>query len=188
MKEVVIIAGPNGSGKSTLAFQLGLSVNFINADMCEKKLFSHIEDKETRERYVAVAVAQEIKRYLGCGESFAFETVFSSDKIPQFLRKAKSIGYTITTHFVATENSAINVARVAKRVSEGGHDVPKQRIIDRYAKSLAVLPELLDFSDKAILYDNSHETMRAFLAKENGQIKVIGNVPHWAEKLISASN
>ena len=61
MKEAVIIAGPNGSGKSTLAGQLELSAKFINADMCEKKLFSHIADKETRERQVAVAVAKEIK-------------------------------------------------------------------------------------------------------------------------------
>lgn len=182
MKEIVVVAGPNGSGKSTLAGQLGLKC-FINADIYEKKFFSHIENSEDREKRVAVAVANEIKEYLKRGESFAFETVFSAERIPQFLLQAKSQGYIISLHFVATEKPEINVSRVAKRVAEGGHDVPKQKILDRYVKSLAVLPELLRFSDKAILYDNSQQSLRPFLGKEENQIKVFSEVPEWAQSL-----
>ena len=137
MKEAVIIAGPNGSGKSTLAGQLNLAVKFINADMYERDFFAHIEDREARERMAAVAVAQEIKDYLARGDSFAFETVFSTSHIPQFLSQAKSQGYTVAVHFIATDNTKINISRIARRVVEGGHDVPMQKVIDRYGKSLA---------------------------------------------------
>lgn len=84
-------------------------------------------------------------------------------------------------HFIATEDAEINVSRVAKRVAEGGHDVPKQRILERYRKSLAILPELLKFSDKAILYDNSQNKLRPFLGKEKEQIKIFSEVPKWAD-------
>ena len=184
MKEIIIIAGPNGSGKTTLAGQLNLTGLFINADMYEKEFFSHIKSKEARELQSSIAVARKIKDCLQNGESFAFETVFAADGIPDFLQKAKKKGYEIKTHFVATDNSAINISRVAKRVSEGGHNVSKRKIVGRYKKVLCVLPELLKFSDKIILYDNSQEKMRPFLIKEEGQIKIIDNVPKWAKGLL----
>jgi len=72
-------------------------------------------------------------------------------------------------------------------VAEGGHDVPRQRIIDRYEKSLDVLPRLFEFSDKIILYDNSQEKVRPFLIKEDGQIKIIDDVPAWAERCVKGT-
>ena len=85
MKEIIIIAGPNGSGKSTLAGQLNLSLQFINADMLEKTFFSHIADKETRERRASVAVVHKINDFIKQNKSFAFETVFAASQIPKFL-------------------------------------------------------------------------------------------------------
>ena len=184
MKEIVIIAGPNGSGKSTLASQLTFSGKFINADDCEKKLYANIADKNKREVQATIRVAKEIQEHIKLGKSFAFETVFSTSEIPNFLVTAKKQGYFITLHFIATENASINIERVAKRVREGGHDVPLEKITSRYEKSLSILPRLLEFSAKAIIYDNSHDKIQAFLVKENNQIKIIGTVPDWAKFLL----
>jgi len=181
--EVIIIAGPNGSGKSTLASQLRIE-HFISADKCEKTLLSHIEDKEKRELQATVLVAKAINTAITEKKSFAFETVFATKAIPSFLKNAREQGYTVTLHYVATEDCDINIQRVAQRVSEGGHNVPKQKIIDRYSETLKILPELIKFVDTAILYDNSNETLQSFLIKEDNQIKVIGAVPKWATKII----
>ena len=184
MKELVIIAGPNGSGKSTLASQIGLKYKFISADDCEREFLSHITDKDERERRATLAVAKEIQVSVSAGKSFAFETVFSTTQVPEFIKQAKLNGYGIILHYIATDSTDINIARVAKRVSEGGHDVPEQRIVERYSKSLQILPELLDFADKAILYDNSEETLRAFLVKEENEIKITGALPQWARQAL----
>jgi len=182
--ELIIIAGPNGSGKSTLASQLNLECDFISADKCEKTLLSHITNKEERELKATMYVAKAIKTAIAEKKDFAFETVFAANTIPSFLKKAKENGYTITLHYVATNDSEINIQRVAKRVSEGGHDVPRQKIVERYSETLINLPHLIRFVDTAIIYDNSYETLQSFLIKEENQIKIIGVVPNWATKII----
>ena len=111
--------------------------------------------------------------------------MFSTNQVPKFIKTAKESGYKIVLHYIATEDTDINIARVAKRVTEGGHDVPKDKIIERYSKSLAILPELLGFVDNAIVYDNSLESLRAFLVKENGEIKIIDTPPQWAKRTLS---
>ena len=183
--ELTIIAGPNGSGKSTLASQLNFDYEFISADKYEKTLVAHdISDKEQRELQATLIVQKEIQSAISANESFAFETVFATKTIPSFLKVAKEKGYTITLHYVATDDCEINIQRVAKRVNEGGHDVPKQKIIKRYSETLSILPQIIKFADTVILYDNSKETLKSFLIKEDNQIKVIGTVPSWATRII----
>ena len=182
--EITVIAGPNGSGKSTLASQLGLEDSFISADKIEKSLLSDMLNKEERESKATLLVGKAIKTAITENKTFAFETVFATKAIPSFLKSAKGKGYTITLHYVATEDCEINIKRVAKRVSEGGHDVPTNKIETRYKETLAILPELIQFVDTAIIYDNSNETLQPFLAKEDGQIKIIGSVPKWAINIV----
>lgn len=185
MRELVIVAGPNGSGKSTLASQIRFDGEFICADKCEQRILGDITDKAEREKKAILLVAKEIQASIKLGISFAFETVFATNQIPSFIKSAKENGYTIVLHYIATENTDINISRVAKRVSEGGHDVPKDKIIERYEKTLAILPSLVEFVDKAIIYDNSMEKFRPFLVKENGQIKITDASPQWAKQILS---
>ena len=184
MPEIIIVAGPNGSGKSTLASQLKFECEFISADKYEKILLAHITDREKRELKATLIITKEIQSSISSNSSFAFETVFATKTIPSFLKNAKKNGYIITLHYVATDDCEINIARVAKRVSEGGHDVPRQKIISRYKETLEILPQLIKFVDTAILYDNSNETLQSFLIKEDNQIKIISEIPKWAEKVV----
>jgi predicted ABC-type ATPase len=65
-------------------------------------------------------------------QSFTFETVMSSADKVQFLAKAKELGYKTYLYYVATEDPNINIKRVQQRVSQGGHNVPTNKIISRY--------------------------------------------------------
>jgi predicted ABC-type ATPase len=181
MKNITLIAGPNGSGKSTLASQIDLIGGYINIDMIEKEKFSHIADKSVRESSAMISAHRVISRHLKEESSFCLETVFAATDIPEFLRKAKARGYFIFTHYIATNNPKVNISRVAQRVLEGGHDVPVNKIVERYEKSLKILPKLMRFSDKFVLYDNSEDAIRAFAVKDNEQVRVIGAIPKWAE-------
>jgi predicted ABC-type ATPase len=87
--------------------------------------------------------------------SFSFETVMSSPDKVALLTKAQALGYRTYLYYIATEDPAINVARVKARVNLGGHDVPEERIVSRYARSLDLLLEAVKHTNRAYLFDNS---------------------------------
>jgi predicted ABC-type ATPase len=91
------------------------------------------------------------------GRSFSFESVFSTAVKLDFLKFVKQQGYTITTIYIATRNPQINIQRIRERVFCGGHDVPKDKIISRYYKSLKLIRACFDVTDNFSLFDNSEE-------------------------------
>ncbi|OUM06985.1 hypothetical protein BW686_13720 [Pseudomonas syringae] len=106
--------------------------------------------------YHSSVVADFIRhQLLEQGASFTFETVMSDRSKVDFIRRAKSLGYRTYLYFVATENPEININRVAIRVGEGGHNVTPDRIRARYQRCLALLPEAIQASSRAYLFDNS---------------------------------
>jgi predicted ABC-type ATPase len=87
--------------------------------------------------------------------SFSFETVMSSPDKVTLLEKARSLGYRTYLYFIATEDPQINIARVKSRVHLGGHDVPVNKIVSRYSRSLDLLLPAIRLSSRAYLFDNS---------------------------------
>lgn len=87
--------------------------------------------------------------------SFSFETVMSSPDKVSLLDKAQSLGYRTYLYYIATDDPTINVARVKARVRLGGHDVPEDKIVSRYARSLDLLIPALKHTHRAYLFDNS---------------------------------
>ncbi len=89
--------------------------------------------------------------------SFSFETVMSSPDKVALLEKAQSLGYRTYLYYIATDDPAINVARVRARVRLGGHDVPEEKIRTRYGRSLDLLLAAIRHTNRAYLFDNSRE-------------------------------
>jgi predicted ABC-type ATPase len=89
--------------------------------------------------------------------SFSFETVMSSPDKVELLKKAQDMGYRTYLYYIATEDPAINVARVKSRVLSGGHDVPEDKINSRYARSLDLLLNAVRHTNRAYLFDNSRQ-------------------------------
>ena len=106
--------------------------------------------------YFASVAADFIRhKLIECSKSFTFETVMSfSDKI-ELLRKAQSRGYRTYLYYVATEDPAINISRVRHRVKMGGHSVPEDKIVSRYQRSLDLLVEAIQCTNRAYIFDNS---------------------------------
>ncbi|HBO7967085.1 TPA: zeta toxin family protein [Pseudomonas aeruginosa] len=90
--------------------------------------------------------------------SFTFETVMSSGDKVAFMRRAQELGYRTYLYFVATDNPNININRVANRVGDGGHNVPADKIVQRYYRTLKLLPEAVAASNRAYIFDNSGES------------------------------
>ncbi len=106
--------------------------------------------------YFASVAADFIRhKLLERGTSFTFETVMSSADKVLFLQKAQQRGFRTYLYFVATDDPIINISRVRNRVRLGGHPVPDDKVITRYARSLDLLLEAIRCSDRAYIFDNS---------------------------------
>jgi predicted ABC-type ATPase len=106
--------------------------------------------------YLASVLADAIRReLLDQGKTFTFETVMSSaDKI-DFMSEARHRGYRVYLYFVATDDPAINVDRVLRRVQQGGHPVPAQKIHERYVRSIGLMTKACNVAHRAYVFDNS---------------------------------
>jgi predicted ABC-type ATPase len=106
--------------------------------------------------YFASVAADFIRhKLLETGTSFTFETVMSSPDKVAFLQKAQRRGYRTYLYYVATEDPIINILRVQRRVSLGGHPVPEDKIIARYGRSLDLLVDAIRHTNRAYIFDNS---------------------------------
>ena len=158
--EIIVFAGPNGSGKSTVTRLAKVIEPYLNAD--DIKSVNHCSDLEAAR--MATAMREQC---LAENRSFSFETVLSTPRNLILLKKAKKQGYFIRCIYVLTSNVGINIIRVKSRYQRGGHDVPKEKIISRYGKALAQIPELIDVCDVFHLYDNTDIPFRIFKKRKN---------------------
>ena len=143
-------------GKSTLKAKLeaeGLSFGrYLNADDIARTMTGD-------PRQIASAAQQVVReqrdRAMAERVDYCWETVMSHPSHIEHLRAARAAGYESMLVYVATDDPRISIGRVADRVTAGGHDVPLDRIVERYAKSLILLQAALRTGTPALLFDNS---------------------------------
>jgi predicted ABC-type ATPase len=181
---LVAISGPNGAGKTTFYYahlqQAGL--RFVNADVLASEL--NVDPYEAAA--VAAAIREELIRQR---ESFAFETVFSDpvgDKM-SFLANASAQGYTVVLCFIGTSGAQVSEERVAMRVSQGGHDVPSEKLASRYLRILDNLRAALSKLPHVWVFDNDdlRAPFRLVVVCENGKVVELHRpVPAWLRPLL----
>ncbi len=184
---IVALAGPNGAGKTTFyhAHLQPAGPRFVNADVLAEEL--HIEAYAAAR--VADAVRQELVRQR---ESFVFETVFSDpvgEKLA-FLKSAAQAGYNTILCFIGTAGPKVSEQRVAMRVSQGGHDVPAEKLVQRYPRILANLKAALRELPSVWVFDNNdlRTPYRLVAIFESGHlVKLERPVPRWLTPLLPAN-
>jgi predicted ABC-type ATPase len=176
---IVAIAGPNGAGKTTFyhAHIAPSGLRFVNADYLGKQF--------EIDAYAAASVADSLRRELvKQRESFAFETVFSDpvrDKV-RFLKEAAMEGYTVVLCFIGLADARLSDERVAMRVAQGGHDVPQQKLVARFPRTLANLEKAIVELPRVIVYDNSDLAtpyQQVAIFQSGRTIEIIDNPPSW---------
>lgn len=155
-----LLAGPNGAGKSTLYRALvadkiiSPNLQFVNADLFERNHLQHIADPEQRSKAARCWADAQRAAKLAHSESFVSETVFSHESKLALIDEAVAHGYVVALYVVALDNPERLLARVQRRVREGGHDVPPERILARYPRTLAHLSRAVRLATVAYLYES----------------------------------
>ena len=187
-KQLWLLAGANGVGKSTF-YRMLLApegISFINADLIAKQI---APDEPEASSYEAATIAAKLRSsFLHKGLSFCFETVFSHPSKIDFVAEAKSLGYEIILVYIQLQSPELNLARVAQRVSEGGHSVPEEKVLSRIPRTMVYIHDVLPLVDIARIYDNSsRETPFISVADlRGGRLKkIIDPVPEWAEEILA---
>jgi predicted ABC-type ATPase len=184
---IVALAGPNGAGKTTFyhAHLKPAGLRFVNADVLAQELGI--------EPYAAARVADAVRRELvRQRESFVFETVFSDpvgEKLA-FLKAAAQAGYNTILCFIGTAGPEVSEQRVAMRVSQGGHDVPTEKLVQRFPRILANLKAALRDLPNVWAFDNNdlRTPYRLVAIFETGRlVKLQRPVPRWLAPLLPST-
>ena len=172
---VVALAGPNGAGKSTFyeSFLSASGLRFIKADELALSLGIPAYDAaELSGALRKVLIAQR--------ESFIFETVLSDpigEKVEQ-LASYSELGYTVALVFIRLDNSDESIRRVSMRVSQGGHDIPDDKLRKRFRRTQANLRRAIRSLLHVLVYDNQNLSNPYQLVEvyEHGQAKGDGGL------------
>ena len=186
-KQLWLLAGGNGAGKSTF-YRTALQprgMALVNADNIARDM---APDSTEEASYAAAQLAEHL-RYdlLNKGVSFCFETVFSHPAKIDFIAQAKALGYEVVLVFIHLDNSDLNKARVIQRVSEGGHNVPEEKIESRIPRTLNHIKTALPLADEVYLLDNSRWDMplrRIAALKAGTPVIYADTLPAWARELL----
>jgi predicted ABC-type ATPase len=189
---LLVIAGPNGSGKTTITTRLRLDrwsdgVEYLNPDDIARDRFG---DWNSPSAVLEAAqwTTNRREELLAQRRSLAFETVFSAPDKVDFLRRASAAGYFVRVFFVGTSHPSINAGRIVRRVMAGGHSVPLDRVISRFAKSMTNLRSSVASANRVYVFDNSVDGAdpRLCLRTSDGQLrKEYPPVAAWIHNLLS---
>jgi len=181
---IVALAGPNGAGKTTFYDgHLGhAALRFINADVLAREL--------SLDPYAAADLANSLRRdFVKRGESFVFETVFSDPVggVLAFLKEAGKAGYTVVLCFIGIAGPELSEQRVAMRISQGGHDVPSEKLRSRFPRTMSNLGAAIGELPHVLIFDNSdlNTPFRQVAVFEHGKL-VFSSAPfpEWLQPVL----
>lgn len=180
---LIAVAGPNGAGKTTFyhAHLKPAGLRFLNADEFAREL--EIDSSEA-----AKVVAQVRLELVRQRESFVFETVFSDpvgDKLG-FLKDTANAGYTVVLCFVGIAGPNTSEQRVAMRVSQGGHDVPTDKLVSRFPRTMANLKAAIRELPHVLIFDNDDlraPFRRVAVFEQGHRVWSTKQIPKWLANL-----
>lgn len=168
-KTLYIIAGCNGAGKTTASYTILPEIwhcqEFVNADEIARGL-SPLNPNSMAVQAGRIML-QRIEELLKQGVSFSIETTLATRSYVQLVKRAQAEGYTVNLLFFWLESPEMAVQRVAKRVKEGGHDIPEDVIYRRYKLGICNFFNLYkDAVDMWTLVDNASSPRRVIATDE----------------------
>lgn len=197
---IYVLAGTNGAGKSSIAGAMLIErgVEYFNPDAAAALIANAnpgiaLEDAQSVAWYEGRRL---LERAIAERLDFAFETTLGGNTITALLERAIASGIEVRIWYVGLDGVERHIARVRARVEVGGHDIPEERIRERYARSLLNLIRLMPKLTELRVYDNSKEanprtaatpSPRLLVHLDRGRLASVGELaatPEWAKPVV----
>jgi len=150
------------------------SMVYVNPDDIAAKLTP--DNVEASKISAGKAALEMVAELLKRGESFAVESTLSGMAYAKLLKKAKTLGYEITTAYVYVDSPTVCIKRIAVRVKAGGHYIPDNDVERRYFRGKRNFVEVYrHLSDHWLLCYNGGTDLQ-LVAHGNGQTSVLDDV------------
>ena len=116
-------------------------------------------------------------------QSFRFGTVISHPSKIDEISNVVNEGYSAYLYFICTDSPVVNVSRVKNRVEKGGHEVPENKIVDRYFRALNNLHLAIEHCYRAYIFDDSGRAQILIAEVDKGVVEIKANtLPNWFRK------
>jgi predicted ABC-type ATPase len=164
----IIIAGPNGAGKTTFAREFlpkdACVVHFVNADLLAAGL------SPLKPQLAALNAGRlflgELDRLARARQDFAFESTLSGLTYLSRVKRWKTAGYRIEIVFLRLASVQLALRRIATRVKQGGHDVPRADVLRRFVRGWENFETTYKpLADMWTVYDNSGDSLSLLKTK-----------------------
>jgi predicted ABC-type ATPase len=158
-----IVAGPNGAGKTTLVEKgiiqaiVGHDLVTLNADVRTRELLAADPLMPDANLHAAIETDARVAACIEQHVDVLVETVLSSDKYLDDIERARTLGYQVGMIYVGLGSSRDAVRRVALRHARGGHDVPPDKVVSRWSRSIAMLGRMANKLDRLFVFDNTRQ-------------------------------
>jgi len=200
---ITVLAGVNGAGKSSIAGEFAEAHNdfYFNPDSVALKIRALHPD-------ISAALANGHAWHIGKSlleqaiaekRDYRFETTLGGRSIAKLLQTAAQAGHLLHIWFCGLESPELHLRRVRARVTRGGHDIPEEKIRERWDGSRENLIRLMPSIHHLRVYDNSTEAdpasgqapcPRLLLEIKSRKITApadLSNAPVWAQPIIAAA-
>jgi len=153
---ITVLAGINGAGKSSifgpLLKEYGI-FTWYNPDQYASALAKELPSSEANGLAWRFGF-ESLKAKVKAGENFAFETTLGGRTYTDELIKATKT-HDVNVLYCGLESPDLHLSRVADRVRAGGHDIPAEKIRERWINSPKNLIRLLPYINALQVFDNS---------------------------------
>lgn len=200
---IYVLAGTNGAGKSSVAGAMfrQSGADYFNPDGATARIVSANPGITAAEANSAAwhEGKRLLERAIAERLDFAFETTLGGQTITSLLEKALEAGIEVRILFVGLRSPELHMARVRSRVARGGHNIPEEKIRERYDRSRIHLIELMPRLTELRVVDNSFEadphaghplqpTLVLHL-KKGRIVEMVGlaKTPQWAKPMVAAA-
>jgi predicted ABC-type ATPase len=183
VKDIILIGGPNGAGKTTAARVLLMDFldlhPFLNADDIARELAPW--NVESAAMAAGRQMIERMRMLARNGQSFTLESTLSGKSYLHLLQQCKQDGWRINLLYFWLPTPEDSIARVARRVSQGGHSIPTDTVLRRYYASVWNMRNLyLPLADEAEIYDNT-DRKRILIAEKRENLALFVHDPErWA--------
>ncbi len=182
MSDLLIIGGPNGAGKTTAAKtvlpRFTTIREFVNADEIARGLSPFNPDGAALS--AGRIMLKRMDSLIETCTSFAFETTCAGRGHYELIQRCQKIGYRVTLLFFWLPSVDLALARVARRVSQGGHDIPSEVIKRRYHAGLTNLVRLYwPIVQDGAIFDAEYTPARDIIEKSQGSGETVHNPVLW---------